>query len=86
VLVLGRLLRQLGINGRNRLNFYTLRHNFATAGDAARDPVALSALLGHADGSMTGHYRERIDDARLVAVSEYVRAWLLGPETSTPLL
>jgi integrase len=76
--VLGRLLRRLGINGRERLNFYALRHNFATAGDRAKDPVALSALLGHADGSMLGHYRERIDDERLVAVSDCVRAWLFG--------
>jgi integrase len=73
-----RLLRRLGINGRKRLGFYTLRHCFATAGDAARDPVALSALLGHADGSMAGHYRERISDERLRAVADHVRAWLFG--------
>jgi integrase len=81
-----RLLPRLGINGRKRLGFYTLRHCFATAGDAARDPVALSALLGHADGSMAGHYRERIDDARLVAVAEHVRQWLFGKVNETARL
>jgi hypothetical protein len=34
--------------------------------------------MGHADPSMGGHYRERIDDARLQAVSDHVRQWLFG--------
>lgn len=37
---------------------------------------AVSAIMGHADASMAGVYRERVDDARLVAVSEVVRHWL----------
>ncbi len=33
--------------------------------------------MGHSDGSIDDHYRERIEDSRLVAVSEWVRGKLL---------
>jgi hypothetical protein len=32
--------------------------------------------MGHVDDSMSGHYRERIDDERLRAVVAHVRGWL----------
>jgi hypothetical protein len=32
--------------------------------------------MGHADGTMSGVYREFIDDNRLVAVTNCVRSWL----------
>jgi integrase len=69
-----RLLRGLGINGER--GFYTLRHNFETIGGDSRDQIAVNAIMGHADQSMAAHYRERIDDARLKAVTDHVRAWL----------
>jgi integrase len=69
------LLRKLGLH-RPGLGFYTLRHVFRTVADAARDPVAIDLIMGHSDPSMGGHYRERVDDARLVAVALYVRRWL----------
>ena len=62
--------------------FYALRHTFATIGDDARDSVAVAAILGHADASMTANYRQRIEDARLLAVTDHVRHWLFG-ETVT---
>jgi hypothetical protein len=34
--------------------------------------------MGHTDNTMAGHYRERVDDARLQAVAEHVRSWLFG--------
>jgi integrase len=71
------LLKRLGLH-RDGLGFYTLRHVFRTVADAARDPVAIDLIMGHSDPSMGGHYRERIDDSRLRAVSEHVRAWLFG--------
>jgi integrase len=63
---------------RAGLGFYALRHVFRTIADAARDPVAIDILMGHTDPTMGGHYRERVDDARLLAVVEHVRAWLFG--------
>jgi integrase len=62
---------------RPGIGFYTLRHVFRTVADGARDPVACDLIMGHADNSMGGQYRERIEDARLVAVTNHVRDWLL---------
>jgi integrase len=58
------------------IGFYTLRHTFRTVADTARDPVAIDLIMGHTDPSMGGHYRERIEDNRLKAVTEFVRQWL----------
>jgi integrase len=75
----GKLLRDLGINGRNHFGFYSLRHTFRTVADNAKDTGAARLVMGHAsDGTMDGVYIERIDDDRLVAVAEHVRTWLFG--------
>lgn len=55
---------------------YWLRHTFQTIGDEARDHPATTAIMGHADNSMAGNYRETISDERLRAVTEHVRGWL----------
>jgi hypothetical protein len=34
--------------------------------------------MGHARDDMASHYRERISDERLAAVSQHVGRWLLG--------
>jgi integrase len=65
---------------RPGLGFYALRHVFQTIADGARDPVATSHIMGHADSTMAGQYRERIDDARLKAVTDHVRRWLFPPK------
>jgi integrase len=67
---------------RPGLTFYSLRHTFQTIGEGAHDLVAVQAIMGHAaSGSdMSARYRERIDDARLLAVTEHVRKWLFGAE------
>jgi hypothetical protein len=69
------LLKGLGLH-RNGIGFYTLRHVFRTVADAARDPVAIDIIMGHSDPSMGSHYRERVDDSRLKAVTDYVQRWL----------
>jgi integrase len=73
----GLLLKRLGLH-RAGVGFYTLRHVCRTVADAARDPVAIDLIMGHSDPSMGAHYRERIDDNRLQAVADHVRAWLFG--------
>lgn len=79
--VFGRLVRRLGIH-RPGLGFYALRHTFQTIAGNTKDPEAVSAIMGHAEKAddMAAVYRERIDDARLKAVTEYVRGWLFGNE------
>src|SRR5262249_7926513 len=73
------LLKTCGLY-REGLGFYALRHVFRTVADEARDPVAIDLIMGHTDPSMAGHYRERIDDSRLLAVTEHVRLWLFRDE------
>ncbi len=70
-------MKAIGIH-RDGVGFSTLRHVFRTVADAARDPVAIDLIMGHADPSMGGHYRERVEDSRLQSVAEHVRSWLFG--------
>ncbi len=71
------LMKKLKIH-HGGIGFYTLRHIFRTVADGARDPVACDLIMGHADPSMGAQYRERIENARLVAVAQHVHDWLFG--------
>jgi integrase len=66
-----------GVTGRT---YYDCRRTFATVADGAKDPVAVSAIMGHApkSGDMASIYRQRIEDDRLVAVVDVVHRWLYG--------
>jgi integrase len=77
-----KLLDALGIGGSR--NFYALRHTFETIGGEAKDQVAVDAIMGHVRDDMASVYRERISDARLRAVADYVRAWLFPPAGEQP--
>ncbi len=77
-----RLAIAAGIH-KSGMGFYWLRHTFQTVADGTKDPVAVSAIMGHVDGSMAGQYREGIEDARLRAVTDHVHLWLFG-ETGNP--
>jgi integrase len=79
----GKLLRSLSIKGRSGLGFYTLRHTFRTVADEVKDQPAADFIMGHESSHMSSHYREKISDARLKAVTDHVRAWLYG-STSEP--
>jgi len=68
-----KLLDGLKINGHR--NFYALRHTFRTIADETKDQPAVDLIMGHEKDGMSERYRERISDERLLAVTEYVRAW-----------
>jgi integrase len=74
-----KILKELEIH-RPGLNFYSLRHTFETVGGETKDQVAVDAIMGHAPAAndMASIYRERISDERLLAVTNFVRAWLFG--------
>lgn len=61
---------------RDGLGFYALRHTFETIGGGCGDQVAVSAVMGHTDDSMSAVYREKIDDERLLKAVNHVRTWL----------
>lgn len=63
---------------RRGIGFYTLRHVFRTVADATHDVPAIRLVMGHVDGSIDD---VRIDDGRLVVVSEHLRHWLFGKPT-----
>jgi integrase len=72
-----KLLVKLGLH-RNGSGFYALRHTTETIGGDSRDQMAVDFIMGHSRNDMASAYRERIDDARLLAVTEHVRKWLFG--------
>ncbi len=78
--VAGEFSRVLTAAKIKRGSFYCIRHVFQTIGEGAHDLAAVRSIMGHAPlaGDMSSVYRERIDDARLVAVTEHVRKWLFG--------
>ena len=65
---------------RRGLGFSAIRHTFQTIGDAACDPIATRSILGHAEdpNDRSAVYREGVDDERLLAVVNHVRAWLFS--------
>jgi integrase len=70
-----KLQKQTGITGKGK-SFYTLRHTLQTVGDETKDFIAVSAIMGHIDQTISVNYRERIGDDRLQAVTDHVRQWL----------
>jgi integrase len=81
VLEMRKLLNKLGINGRKRIGFYTLRHTFRTVADESKDQPAVDFIMGHEVPHMSAVYRETISDARLRAVADHVHKWLF-PSTA----
>jgi integrase len=76
-----KLLKRLGIH-RPGLNFYSVRRTFRTIASGSLDEAACDFIMGHAPAShdMAARYRQMIPDDRLVAVTDYVRAWLFDAQ------
>jgi len=72
-----KLRDEAGLEGKGK-GFYALRHMLQTIGDESKNFIAVSAIMGHADGTISGHYREKISDEALLEVSNHVRKWLLA--------
>jgi integrase len=73
-----KVARAAKITGKGK-TFYTLRHTFQTIGDETKDFISVSTLMGHVDSSISGHYREKISDERLLAVTDHIHDWLFPP-------
>lgn len=74
-----KLATRLGVKRRG--SFYNLRHTFRTVADGCKDQAAIDCVMGHTRGTMAEEYRDGIDNSRLRAVADFVRAWLF-PEAN----
>ncbi len=54
-----------------------------TIGDKTGDYLAVRRVMGHADNSISDHYRERFQDERLRRVVDHVHGWLFGQPDGT---
>ena len=74
-----RLLAKVKLDGKG-LSFYRLRHTHRTVADESGDQPACAVIMGHADHTMAGNYRQRVKDERLQHVAGVVRQWLFPIE------
>lgn len=65
---------------RPRRTFYALRHTFQTIADEVGDYLGTKIVMGHVDDSISGTYRERFPDTKLLSITDHVHAWLFPPE------
>jgi len=80
---IAKLVKSLGI-WRHGVNFYALRHTFATIGGESLDQVAVDFIMGRSpvNSDMAGKYRERVADWRLKVVTNHVHQWLFGSNSA----
>jgi integrase len=77
---MNRIQKKLGIKQAKR-SFGALRHTFRTVADETRDLPAILRVMGHADHTISDHYRERIADDRIEGVVNHVHQWLFKMPT-----
>jgi integrase len=63
-------------------SFIWFRKTVQTIGENEGDTIAVKAVMGHVDDSISSHYRQGVDPKRVVRVTEIVRSWLLGEEVT----
>ena len=71
------VLDETGLHQSGR-GFYGLRHSFETIAGDSTDQVAVDYAMGHVDASMASNYRHRIEDWRLLKISNHVHDWLFS--------
>ncbi len=54
------------------------RKTLQTVGESTGDIIAVRAVMGHVDDSMSAEYRQEITDERLLRVTDTVRQWLFA--------
>jgi integrase len=69
---------KLAATTKVKATFYLLRHLHRTIADELPDRPAIDLIMGHSDHSMASHYREKISDERLAAVTSHIRKWLMA--------
>ena len=78
VLNFGKLIRREDIY-RPNLSFTTLRHTFqTTAENLTSDPIAVKAVMGHVDPSISAEYRHDVAQERIDRVVDSMHDWLFG--------
>ena len=77
----GDLAGDVGLKRTGR-GFYSLRHVFRTVAGGAKDVEATRHIMGHDSSDVEDAYIEGIDDDRLKAVSDHVRAWLYAKHST----
>ncbi len=75
---IGQEFKKLARRLESDRTFYDLRRTFQTVADNSKDPVAVKAIMGHVDASMSGVYRQLVPDDRLEAVASVVGQWFKG--------
>jgi integrase len=56
--------------------FIWFRKTVQTIGENEGDSIAVKAVMGHVDDSISSHYRQGVDPKRVIRVTEIVRDWL----------
>ncbi len=62
--------------------FIWFRKTVQTIGENEGDSIAVKAVMGHVDDSISSHYRQGVDPKRVARVTEIIRTWLLGEEVT----
>lgn len=57
-------------------SFIWFRKSVQTIGERSGDLIAVKAIMGHVDESISDHYREEIEDKRIIKVTDCLKKWL----------
>ncbi len=81
-----KLAKAKGLQQQGR-GYYALRHTFRSIARRCRDLDAVRSIMGHINGHVeAGYQHEAVEDDRLVAVVNVVRAWLLAATAKRRIL